>query len=206
MGNKIISKETWASVKALYESGQFNSTRALQANCKKTFIHCPSVSSIEKRAIAEQWDKEAQKEAIEEQKALNYKDHFAALGLTDKKTAQVITEGVLCAETMKNKILDTFKKEGPSILGDPEKVDAMMELIGALFQNMNAAHKYLETKLKLCGDNPTEKKKITVKDDSSSGPAKARDYATMSDDEIDGELKKLTRLEEAREKKKKDAR
>jgi hypothetical protein len=201
MGNKRIPLEVWASIKALYESGQFNSVKELQSNCKKTFVACPSVSSIEKRAIAEAWDKEAQKEAIEEKKAENYKDLFAELGLTEKKTAQVIVDGVLCAENMKTKILGIFKKDGAEILGDPEKTEAMIDLIGSLFQNMTVAHKYLETKLKLSGDNPTEKRKITVKDDGSNGSSRVRDYTAMSDDEIDYELKKLTKLEEGLEKK-----
>jgi hypothetical protein len=54
---------------------------------------------------------------------------------------------------------------------------------------MNTAHRYLETKLKLSGDSPTEKKRVVLKDES--GPVMVRKLDDMTDEELDTQLERI---------------
>jgi hypothetical protein len=181
--------EVWATIRALYESGQFHSLKELHQHCTKLFKPCPTLQSMKVRCSNDGWDKAGQKEAIEEQKAKNFKEYFAELGLDDRRTAQVIVDGVLCAEKMRDKIIEVFKQSGPEIFSDPDSMINMSSLISSLFQNMNTAHRYLETKLKLSGDSPTEKKRVVLKDES--GPVMVRKLDDMTDEELDTQLERI---------------
>jgi hypothetical protein len=181
--------ELWTTIQSMFESGKFTSIESLHKTCTTIFPRSPSLDAIKKRAGTEKWDKSAQKEAIEEEKTKNFRELFSELGLDDKRTAQVIVDGVLCFERTQAKIMEMFKEAGPDILADPEQMLNLSGLLRELFSNQNTAHRYLETKLKLSGNNPTERKNITLKDESEHKLIKK--FTDMTDDEIEGELNRI---------------
>jgi hypothetical protein len=184
-----MTPELWMTVQSMFESGRFISLENLHKCCTSIFPNPPSLDSIKKHAATEKWDKSAQKEAIEEEKTKNFRELFSELGLDDKRTAQVIVDGVLCFERTQSKIIDLFTSAGPEIFTDPEQMLNMQSLLRELFSNQNTAHRYLETKLKLSGNNPTERKNITLKDESEHKLIKK--FTDMTNDEIEGELNRI---------------
>jgi len=195
---KHYSVELWATIRALYETGNFSSLPCLYQHCTTIFNPCPTLQAIKVKCANEKWCKASQREAIEEKKQQNYKELFAELGLTEHKMAEVMVNGVLCAEQMRNTIIEQFKTNGTEILSDPLQSKAMYDSLNSLFSDMRTAHKYLETCLRLSGANPSEKKTVTLKDSGDVVAKLTRNFDEWSDDELDKEINRLKKIQDVR--------
>jgi hypothetical protein len=197
---KHFSPETWITIQTLFESGRFSSLSDLHKHYTKILPESqrPSLDSLKRKAASLQWDKTKQNEIIEEKKAKNFSELFSELGLTEHKMAEVMVNGVLCAEQMRNTIIEQFKTNGTEILSDPLQSKVMYDNLNSLFSDMRTAHKYLETCLRLSGANPSEKKTVTLKDSGDVVAKLTRNFDEWSDDELDKEINRLKKIQDVR--------
>jgi hypothetical protein len=90
---------------------------------------------------------------------------------------------------MQNQILEYIRIEGIDVFTNPDKLASLSDLIQSYFKQMNIAHKYIEMKLKLCGDLPKDNKMFKVND--AQHHTVNRPFHDMTDDEIKDELARL---------------
>jgi len=193
------SPEIWITIRALYESGRFGSLTELHQHCTKIMLErCPSFDMLKRKSASQGWDKTAQNEKIEEKTKQNYLEMFSELGLTERKMAEVMVNGVLCAEKTQANIMKQFEEKGPALLTDPLQMAMMFDSVKMLFSDMRTAHKYLETCLRLSGANPSEKKTVTLKDPGDVLTKITRNYDEWSDDEINKEIDRLQTVKDVR--------
>lgn len=197
---KNYPPELWITIQTLFESGRFASLTDLHKHYT-SFLpenQQPSLDSLKRKAAAQHWDKTKQADVIEEKKSKNFAEMFSELGLSERKMAEVMVTGVLCAEKSRDTIIEQFRTNGPEILTDPVQLKTMMDNINTMFSDMRTAHKYLETCLRLSGANPAEKKTVTLKDPDDVIKKVTRNYEDMSDEELDKELTRLQSVKDVR--------
>lgn len=178
--------ETWTTIRALYESGNFKSCEDLQKHCKKILSKCPSIDSIRKKAV--DWDKHDQDENKTEEKKKNFVEHFAALGMDDKRAAELIVEGMNAGGDIGKKIIQDFIEHGCQFDED------LAKKISEFATHLKVRKYYLELFCKLTGAYAPEKLKVVHKDGDLQKKSR---YAEMSKEEI------LRALQEARERRSK---
>lgn len=90
----------YAIIRAMYESGEFRSLKAVQEHCKKAWKKKPpSMSTLEKMADREGWKKTAHKEDVQEVQHEKFKRLFEEVGLTEKVLVKSIHE-MITSDTM----------------------------------------------------------------------------------------------------------
>lgn len=192
-----FSPETWKTIQALYQSGQYASTRELQKNCKKIFngAPVPSVSAIEKRVCAERWDKHASDDIISQRKEQSFRDLFSRLGMDEKRRAEIIVQGINSAQDIRKRIVDMVDeipkhmaakgKEVPAFLGG---LEAIVKQLEPLFSNMSMTRQYMDMALKLSGDYAPEKKTVRIRDSRPQS-----DLDAMTDEELETQLQRMNK-------------
>lgn len=153
--------EVWTTIRALYESGNFNSLPELHDHCTKIMPKTPSIDSIKKKAAAEDWDKHDQDEQKTEEKKKNFVEHFAKLGIDDQKTAQLIAEGMHAGGDIGVKLLNAIMNS-PSCGQIPD--DDVTAAVAEYATSLKVRKYYIDMYLKLVGAYAPEKLKVVTKD------------------------------------------
>jgi len=110
------SKQTWAKIKALYESGKCKSLKELHEKISKTSQKVPSYNYIRNVVQKERWNKHAGDKKIEEEMEKSVLDMFVSFGLPREEVVRRIAEAIQSAERVENSLLDTLREKLNSIV------------------------------------------------------------------------------------------
>jgi hypothetical protein len=138
--------------RAMFESGMYNSTAELHAECEKLFKNCPAAATFRNWANEEGWDKFKMKKVMEEVRATNYKELFAAEGFGDPETVKEIVGGIRLADTTLQAIsgkITKAMKESKDFVPSLEVLECLKGLTKELFTNYKIKGDFLEQRHKL---------------------------------------------------------
>lgn len=183
--------EIWTTIRALYESGQFKSMEELHKHCKKIISPCPSIDSLRKKSMKEEWDKHDQDEQKTEEKKRNFIEQFAKLGMDDKKAVELIIEGMHAGGDIRQNVVNAITSSGGMIDED------IQEKLAEYATHLKTRKYYLELFCKLTGAFAPEKMKIVHKDGDLQKKTK---FSELPDQDLHDLLKKLDDRMRASEK------
>ena len=178
--------EIWSTLKAIYQSGKFQSVEELQKHCKKALVKVPSVSAIQKRMQIERdsddpWDKHAMDDEITERTRKGFLEYFDDLGYTQRKRAELIIEGVQAYSKTGDKIINFLTEQGI------ELTDELRAALGKSIPDLGIRQKYLTMMLDLTGEFQPHKIKGTYK----QVPGSTDDEKKVSKEDLLSEMSKF---------------
>lgn len=201
MPEKKIPPAIWTQIRALYQSGVFNSFDELHLACKKMFKVCPTKQALYSRSKREAWKKNLSQDKIERAIEQGYQELFQKNGLGRGDIVLKIKEGIDHADKIR---LDLIKELSPTLSkskdGKNEADIAISEMAADLlkryFQSLDVRKGYLDMYFKLTGDYSAVKVKRSR---GSSGGEGALDD-DMSLDELIAERERMASLLGGKEK------
>jgi len=184
------SAQTWATLRALYESGKFTSIEQLHTWADKS-LKCavPKMVSIRDKCTEEQWDKSAGEKRVAEQIEKDTTELFAQEGMPPVEAVRLCINGMHTADRVVDQVAERMLDmatsgdgdgQGGSVnLDDPElgdasevgddgeKIEAALSVAAALeglrsvAQAYGVAHKYLQEYCKMTGTYKPVKKDVS---------------------------------------------
>lgn len=172
------SNELWATIKALYESGNY-SIRAIRDDFGKLYPKFPTEVSIENRKKKEGWVKGKQRPAIDARVERSIQEHFVELGLPEEKVYEQVVSGVLLGDRAVEAIARYVQQNGSEFASKE-----FQELLKGFLSDKNTILKYIQEYFKLTGKYAAEKRQVTG---ANGGPVQME----LSEEDAKDKLKKM---------------
>lgn len=180
--NRNVAPAVKIQIQSMYESGMYNSLEDLHEECARIYKDCPTLRAFRKWSEDDKWDKFKMKKVMEEVRATNYKELFAAEGMGDAETVKEVVSGIKLADTtmqhISEKLTQCVKESNGAFLPTLETIDMLKGLTRDLYDNFKIKEKFLEQRHKLVEAGSYGRQKITItpstEDPSTMTPEEAR--------------------------------
>jgi hypothetical protein len=151
--------ETWAAIRAQYQSGKYKSVPDLLEACKKVMKQVPSYIMVQKRMIRDRknndpWNKHLVEEIIVQQTEKTYRELFDKYDMGREKRVQLIVEGILARSDLADKIIFALETAGLKL------DDTHRRLLAGMTPDLLARKRFMQEANKLVGDYSPEKIKL----------------------------------------------
>lgn len=188
----ITSPNTWTELRVLYESGKYPNLSVLYEQTRNKFPDMPDMILLQKRCLAEGWDKERFQEMQTEIKRRNTVELYAALGMDEEKQAQYRIDCVKAVDGLKGvigQLYDLLYDLEPNSKQYTETLAKIKVLTDSMVRGMNTSLSALQDISKLTGDYAP----VSTKENSHTHKSgdKTKPIEDMTEEEIIQDLKRM---------------
>ena len=176
MAPKTYPKETWARIRAGYESGAYNSMRELHKHYEKELEDCPSIDAFRRRSIREKWEKGKNAGDIQKREQEKIVDIFARLGMGAEERIQAVIDGVSAGKDAYEKLAAYFSDGGSPLAQE------FGQLLKGYFRDLSVSRGFVDIMFKLTGEYAPTQSQFTGKGGKPLIPKRMTD--DMNDQEI----------------------